>query len=65
MPHPIFIGEGVKADNNKNKRPFKSALMQGQKMKTTHTIIGILVSLILGGAMLFVGSQGSLMHDGV
>lgn len=65
MLHPIFIGEGVKADNNKNKRPFNSALMQGQKMKTTHTIIGILVSLILGGAMLFVGSQGSLMHDGV
>ena len=34
-------------------------------MKTSHTLIGILVSLILGGAMLWVGSQGSLMHNGM
>ena len=34
-------------------------------MKTSHTVIGILVSLILGAAMLLVGSQGSLMHDGI
>ena len=34
-------------------------------MKTSHTLIGILVSLILGGAMLWVGSQGSLTHNGL
>ena len=34
-------------------------------MKTSHTVIGILLSLILGGTMLWVGSQGSLMHDGI
>lgn len=34
-------------------------------MKTSHTLIGILASLMLGGAMLWVGSQGSLNHEGI
>ena len=33
-------------------------------MKTSHTLIGIAVSLALAAGMLFAGSQGSITHDG-
>lgn len=34
-------------------------------MKTSHSLIGIVVSLILGAAMLIAGSQGSMTHNGI
>jgi len=34
-------------------------------MKTSHTLIGIAVSLALAAGMLFAGSQGSITHDGI